>query len=314
MSQISIIDRSVRTLVAVVFFPFTIWQNLLSKYELRKYRPTGKLTQIQQRYIHSVVTGDNKHPTIILESGMGGCSLDWSLVQPELSKHASVLSYDRSGFGWSMKTMDQPTIQNYVNDLRLLLNELYIKPPYILVGHSYGGMIMRLFASEYADEVQGLVLVDSTHENRFLYDNLIGTRVKERKNHMNMVRLGYLLSPVGIPRLLKRHIGVKRLPTEFQKKVTSLGCRNNAFKAAYLESLYTEESALQLKHASPLKDDLPIVVLSARKQTEEWKKGQSDLLNLSQQTTQIWVEDSWHAIQVYRPDAVIKAVKSLLRS
>lgn len=125
MSRIPFIEKSIRQAISIVGFPLTMYQLILSYYHMNKYKPTGKLVRIGKRYLHAVVTGEHKTeaPTIILESGMGGSSLDWSLVQPELSKHATVISYDRAGFGWSI-TMEQPTCNHYVDDLRLLLHEM----------------------------------------------------------------------------------------------------------------------------------------------------------------------------------------------
>jgi pimeloyl-ACP methyl ester carboxylesterase len=154
-------------------------------------------------------------------------------VQPELSKHATVISYDRAGFGWSTQTMERPTC-SYVDDLRLLLKIVGLKPPYLLVGHSYG-MIMRLYAAEYPDEIMGVVLVDSTHESRYIASDMNKNRKKEREKNLREFRLGYLLSPIAVPRMIKRHIGSKRLPSDVQKIATSLGYRNYAFKAVYSE-------------------------------------------------------------------------------
>ncbi|WP_369699121.1 alpha/beta fold hydrolase [Paenibacillus silviterrae] len=137
-------------------------------------------------------TAKNKLPTIILESGMGGSALGWALVQPELSKYTRVLSYDRAGFGWSTETIEKPTCKAYVQDLRDLLTRVKLDPPYILVGHSYGGMIMRLFASEYPEEVVGIVLVDSTHEKRYVGSSLNQRRNEELLRQQNRLRLGYL--------------------------------------------------------------------------------------------------------------------------
>lgn len=274
----------------------------------------GRLINIGSHSLHAIVAGqDKKGPTVILESGMGGCALDWSLVQPELSKHTKVISYDRAGFGWSTQTIDEPTCENYVHDLRKLLNRLELKPPYLLVGHSYGGMIMRLFASEFPDEVMGIILVDSTHEKRYFESNSSEKRRIERLKNQKRLRLGYLLSPIGVPRLIKQHIGSKRLPLDIQKKVASLGYRNNAYKAAYLEFLCTIKSAEQLHQSQPLRSDIPIVVLTAGKQSEAWKHGQKELLILSKKTQHIIVEDSWHSIQIHNPQVVINSVISLLR-
>lgn len=134
MSEIPFIEKSIRSLISVVGFPLSICQTLLSKYRYSQYKPQGRLLRVGQRKLHAVVTGENikDTPAVVLESGMGGCSLDWSLVQPELTKHATVISYDRAGFGWSAGTIHQPTCRNYVQDLRFLLKELNINPPYII--------------------------------------------------------------------------------------------------------------------------------------------------------------------------------------
>ncbi len=274
------------------------------------------MVKIGDRHLHVCLTGEvlsgTGTPTIILESGMGGCALDWALVQPELSKYAAVLSYDRAGFGWSQETLPISTCWHYVYDLRELLQTLGLRPPYLLVGHSYGGMMMRLFASYYPNEVQGLVLVDSTHEGRYLDGSTSKARKKEQAGYRKLMRLGYLLSPIGIPRMLRRSIGSKRLPPNVQHIVTALGYRSHAYTAAYAEQLGTEQSARQLKFSQPLPPELPVVVLTAGKQNESWKKGQAFLLQLTRQTTQIIVEDSWHSIQIHKPQAVIDAVRGLL--
>lgn len=80
----------------------------------------------------------------------------------------------------------------------------------------------------------------------------------------------------------------------------------------YSELLRTEESALQLKNAPPLRSDMPVIVLSAGKQSDDWKRGQGELLHLTKHTKQIMVEESWHSIQIHQPQAVIEAIKSLL--
>jgi pimeloyl-ACP methyl ester carboxylesterase len=95
---------------------------------------------------------------------MGSTSAVWSLVEPGVSQFARVCSYDRAGMGQSDRAPQPHTSEDIVNDLHNLLGKAGINPPYVLVGHSLGGMNARLYAREYPKEVVGMVLVDSTHE------------------------------------------------------------------------------------------------------------------------------------------------------
>jgi pimeloyl-ACP methyl ester carboxylesterase len=104
-------------------------------------------------------------PVVLLDAGMGNNSEAWSLVQPQAAQFARVCSYDRAGIGKSDRAPQPRTSQEIVNDLRNLLAKAGIKPPYVLVGHSFGGMNVRLHASQYPKEVAGMVLVDSAHED-----------------------------------------------------------------------------------------------------------------------------------------------------
>jgi pimeloyl-ACP methyl ester carboxylesterase len=311
MPQISLLERSIRLLLSLIGFPLSLAHFLITAYQMKKHSPAGWMADIGSRKLHVTVEGQGS-PTVILEAGMGGCSLDWSLVMPELAKKSSVIAYDRAGFGWSMGRIDLPTCNACVDDLRSLLRTLGAAPPYLLVGHSYGGMIMRLFASRFPEEVCGLVLVDATHESRYLPNQTTAQRQKELQNSRKLYRLGYLLAPLGIPRLMKRHIGSKRLPEQWLAPVRALGYRSGAYRAAYAELLSTAESSLELKAAKPLRQDLPVIVLSAGNQNEEWLRDQRKLVHLTRNTKQVIVEDSWHSIPIHKPEAVINAIIRLL--
>lgn len=103
-------------------------------------------------------------PTVVFESGLGDASWNWDKVTPEVAKFARTVTYDREGLGLSQKNANNAsarTAEDAVKNLRLLLTKANIKPPYILVGHSLGGLYMQLFAQEYPNEVAGVVLVDS---------------------------------------------------------------------------------------------------------------------------------------------------------
>ncbi len=110
-------------------------------------------------------------PPVIMDAGYGDYSKAWKSIYPEISKLTQVILYDRAGLGKSERSSNPRTSLYMVEELRELLKSKNVLPPYILVGHSYGGVNMRLFNNMYPQEVAGLVLIDSTPEDyqeRFL--------------------------------------------------------------------------------------------------------------------------------------------------
>lgn len=126
-----------------------------------------KLVDIGGRRLFIKCSGEARKgtPVVVMDAGMGNASEVWNVVQPKVVEFARVCSYDRAGLGKSDRATRKHTSADMVNDLHNLLTNAGITPPYVLVGHSFGGMNARLYASKYPNEVVGMVLVDSTHED-----------------------------------------------------------------------------------------------------------------------------------------------------
>ena len=116
--------------------------------------------------LFGLLSGEGK-TTVVLDAGLGGTSEDWAKVQPEAAKFSKVFSYSRAGLGQSEKAPTPRTCQDIISDLRSLLFSANLKPPYILVAHSWSGLNARWFANQYPDEIAGMVLVDAVHENKY---------------------------------------------------------------------------------------------------------------------------------------------------
>lgn len=101
-----------------------------------------------------------------MEGGNGQPGLTWAAVQPEVARFARVCTYDRAGLGWSEPSPKPRTAGNTVAELHTLLGRAGVEPPYVLVGHSMGGGLVRLYAHEHPDQVVGLALVDPLHEEQ----------------------------------------------------------------------------------------------------------------------------------------------------
>ena len=104
-------------------------------------------------------------PTVVFESGLGAPLSNWGFVQPVVAQKIRTCAYERAGLGFSDAATRASDSKNIVDDLHRLLVAASIKPPYVLVGHSYGGMTVRLYADTYPSEVVGMVLVDPTVED-----------------------------------------------------------------------------------------------------------------------------------------------------
>lgn len=109
----------------------------------------------------------NGEPTVVLDAGLGDTSETWGMVQPEVAKFSRVFSYDRAGLGKSEKAPTPRTCKDMVTDLRKLLSASNLHPPYALVAHSWSGINARWYASQYPDEIAGMVLIDTVHEDKF---------------------------------------------------------------------------------------------------------------------------------------------------
>jgi pimeloyl-ACP methyl ester carboxylesterase len=110
-------------------------------------------------YLQCVGSGS---PTVLLEAGFGADTFQWQDVQPQLGRATRTCAYDRAGFGRSIARPGLHDARDEIDDLRRLLDGARIDPPYVLVGHSYGGVLARVFAALHPTETAGLVLIDTT--------------------------------------------------------------------------------------------------------------------------------------------------------
>jgi pimeloyl-ACP methyl ester carboxylesterase len=253
---------------------------------------------------------------VVLESGFGGWSIDWASVQPELSTFATVCSYDRAGLGWSERAEGAATRTDIATRLHLLLEAADVPPPYVLVGHSLGGLYIRQFAREFPKDVAGMVFVDSSHEE-------MGARAseKDRREAMSQVRLlryGRFVMPFGVQRLMKQPVAnASSLRESDHPAAYGIGYRTSSYFALYDEVSGLLQDGLQDSMKLEPIPDVPISVLVAQENLEGdrgafWEELQSELADLSPDSRYEIAKDSSHFIQVDRPDLVVAAIKDVL--
>jgi pimeloyl-ACP methyl ester carboxylesterase len=136
-----------------------VYQSFGTRRDRRVYPPPGRLVDLGTHRLHLLESGSGG-PTILLEAGLMSTVLSWSELQRALAGSFRVVAYDRAGMGWSDLGPMPRTADRIVDELHTLLERAAIPPPYVLVGHSFGGLTMPLFAARFPDEVTGIVLVD----------------------------------------------------------------------------------------------------------------------------------------------------------
>lgn len=313
-------------LIAIVGFG-AIYQVLATNRDRRKFMPPGNLIEVNGKSLHYQVVGEG-YPTVVVDSGHGGTHLDWQFVQPEVAKFTRIVSYDRAGYGWSDLSLEPRTAQQIVDELRQLLKEAGIEPPYVLVGMSLSGLFSRLFAYQHPEEVAGMVLVDVTHEK--IYERIPTELVKlnERFDWLAihvlpvMARIGLLRFLIKLDALPFASGALNKLPTPMKPLARAIYAKTQFWKTLGQESATFSIGIKQLNQARNTKlfPEIPLIVLSAGKPdlggTEEMLKIvqelHTDIANESPQGVQIVARESGHLIHLDEPELVIDAIRQVV--
>jgi len=271
------------------------------------YGEEGKLISVGQArmYINCSGTGS---PALILESGLGDSSIAWAAIQPALSKNTRVCSYDRLGVGYSDDVSEPRDAARISSELHNLLDNAHIPGPYVLMGHSIGGLYVREFAMQFPKEVAGLILVDATPpylEKNPLFAHEVPTVPQW------LVRAAFAIGAVRLTGRCSHRFN----NAQFDRLEAEDQCRMRYKEsAAELESFDDSSAEVTRK---PLTATVPLLIFSHdpefhvdslqdRMSQQEWSKLQEQYKLLSQQSERIIAISSTHYVMVDRPDLVIR--------
>ena len=302
----------------------TLAAGFAAKASLAKQHPApGQLVDVGGYNMHINCMGEGS-PTVILEAGWADYSPTWTYVQPEVAKTTSVCSYDRAGYGWSDPSPNPRTASWRAEERHTLLVNAKVQGPYVLVGHSLGGMFVRVYAHTYPDEVVGMVLVDSTHEAQ--YDRLPGAK-NFASDQVRQFRMLGVLSSTGFMALAPQMTPNQGIPDEIFAQNKATWATTGFFTIAADELTVMEESTAEVRALQITSfGDLPLTVLSAgfeiqipflseaenQQYWEEMRAMQSELAALSSNSKQTIAEQSGHAIQHDQPDLVINSILEMV--
>ena len=285
-----------------------------------RYPAPGQRVDVGGYRLHVHCVGEG-NPTVVLDAGLGGFSLDWSLVQPELAATTRVCAYDRAGYGWSDPSPHARTPSQIADELHTLLVNAGIQGPYVLVGHSAAGKHVRLFASRYPQAVVGMVLVDARHEsvdtNRSP-EALAGEHTQQRRFQRTIsaaARIGLVRAfwAAAWPQVFP---ATQNLSTETRAEIGVLQARSGQVKTVLKEDALLTHDNAQLSSATSL-GDVPLMVLAAGQNVEHdplWLPAQQQLAGLSSNAKLIVVEGSSHYIHWDQPMLVAGAIRQVVEA
>ena len=294
---------------------------------LLKLAPPGEMVDVGGFQLHSLVCGQGR-PTVLLEPALGGFTMQYARIQTAASAFTRVLAYDRAGQGWSDVSPKPRTPVNLAGELKAMLEKLNLQPPYILMGHSFGGLVARFYAGFHPEEIAGVILVDSSDVEQYASFPDMDKIVNQTATGVRMLKIA---SRLGLGKQLTK---------------MSLGSSAKEFTREDLDTFLTVSS--QPKHHETILaefsqhrfyfgpqsevprtlGDTPLCIITAGNSVSGkgkfgsktidqlnalHQKWQKDLLQLSSQSEQIVVPGATHLSLILQPDYAAQVVDAIRR-
>jgi pimeloyl-ACP methyl ester carboxylesterase len=253
----------------------------------------GSLVDVGGYRVHINCTGTGTATVVIL----GGFSLDWALVQPEVAKFTRVCTYDASGNAWS-DPGPAPTCANRVDEIHRMLTNAHVDGPYVLTGFSVGALFARLYGQSYPAEVASMVFID----HAFLPPPSPPPPIASGRDSPPAV---LIVTPIEFG--VEDEPGYERLPEQVRELHRWAASRSPARPDPKL----AEDCLAQIGKATL--SDIPLVVVSTPNDAPGYANLQSSLLGLSQRSHQIIADRSFHSVEISQPTVVVEAIRQAFR-
>lgn len=286
--------------------------------------PPGRLVEVDGRMMHVHCLG-SATPTVVIDAGAGAWSIAWLYVQELVSAQTRICVYDRAGLGWSEPRTEPRTSERAARELHELLRAAGERPPFALVGHSYGGYTVRVFASLFRDQVGGVALLESAHEDQWerlppVVSELLEASKAGVRASIDSATHGRL-RPDSI-RIPRDYSGDPWLEAAYRAEQL-----DPDHHRTYLRELeHMSESTTQVRASARLQG-IPLVVLSSARgfdpyhgtpiPVEEsnrvWLELQEELASLSDDILHIVTRTGGHTVQREEPELVAGPIRELVR-
>jgi pimeloyl-ACP methyl ester carboxylesterase len=286
----------------------SLYQAIAAAGDRRNHPPPGRLLEVDGCRMH-VQTAGSGLPSVVLESGLGGMSSAWGWIQPEAAKFSQVVSYDRAGLGWSGPDPSPKSAVLAARRLRSILWQSGAQPPYLLVGHSMGGLLVRVFADLFPDETAGLVLLDAVHPDQHLRSAAIKTHMATGFAFLKTVPL---LARLGYVRLTGLFDAWgEGLPALQAAQSRAFLCSYRHLKTTRDESLAWDAICAEVRGTRGL-GDLPLAVLTAGKDILPGQPElQKELAALSSDSVHYVVKGADHVTLVSQREHALTVVEAI---
>lgn len=306
------------------------YQFVAARRDRLRYTSGGRSIEIGDRQNLFVVEKGTGNTTVIFESGIAATHLNWCAIQNEVSKFTCAVGYDRGGLGWSSPSHTARTPANTARELHRMLEVAGIRPPYVLVGHSFGGMVMRRFALLHPDEVAGVVLIDPMRCCEWPPIN--AGRQATLKRAIRYLRCAIPVAHIGLARLAVtsalcgsgilarrmasavgdggRHVlgrvtgELAKMPTEILPSIAAHWSRPDFYTGMRSHIQAVPETVREMCNADPI-ERIPVVVLTPGLSTP---LSHEEINRIGSNVKQVIAAESGHWIHLDRPDLVIQSI------
>jgi pimeloyl-ACP methyl ester carboxylesterase len=227
-----------------------------------KLPPPGQMVDMGDFRLHAIVQGEGS-PAVVFESGGGGFALQFSRILPAVAAFTRVVAYDRAGQAWSDASPRPRTPENLTGEMHTLLEKLEVPPPYVLVGHSLGGLIARIYAGRYPGDLAGLVLVDSSDVEQYSIFPSLDVITRQMKTGMNIMKVATRLGLGKALTKMSLKTSTRGLPAEDLDTFATISSTMKHYTASYDEMAQLPCYFGSQSQVPPDPGDIPTAVITA---------------------------------------------------
>ena len=318
---------------ALIFVGF-LYQMIGGHYDRKRFAGSGRWVTIGRKSKLYLLEKGSGGPTVLFEAGIAATNLNWSHVQEFVSRFTGTASYDRAGLGWSSPSRTTRTPGNIALELHYLLETACIKPPYILVGHSFGGLVMRRFALLYPEDVQSILLVDPMRCEE--WPPLDPSKQSQVDLGSKLTRYAIPIARFGLARLAVtsllcrsgrlsgklagaagaggRHVlgrvteEVGKMPREIWPIIAAHWSSPDYYRGMCSHVEAVPDTVREMQAAGPI-HDIPVLVLTPGKSTP---LSVEHLDSIGDNVQQVIAQASAHWIHLDEPDLVIDSIREMV--